>query len=93
MNVGLLCSFMESGLLCPVLLVLFCTVSVSSRAGGGGAHLPVMSGLVHVALFVVGDHCILVAHVCSVGRNQKCVWVVASEGQELLLCHAFTCVS
>jgi hypothetical protein len=27
----------------------------------------VTSGLVCVVLFVVGDHCVLVAHVCSVG--------------------------
>ena len=69
----MLCSFMESGLLCPVLLVLSCTASVSSRAGGGGAYLTVTSGSVRIVLFVVGDCCILVAHVCSVGWNQRCV--------------------
>ncbi|KAH9991070.1 hypothetical protein BJV77DRAFT_1009807, partial [Russula vinacea] len=56
-----------SGLSCPVLLALSCTASVSGRAGGGGAYLTVTSGSVHVVLFVVGNCCILVAHVCSVG--------------------------
>ena len=53
-------------LVVPGLLALSCTASVSSRAGGGGAYLTVTSGLVCIVLFVVGDHCILVAHVCSV---------------------------
>ena len=54
------------GLVVPSLLALSCTASVSGRAGGGGAYLTVTSGSVCVVLFVVGDHCILVAHVCSV---------------------------
>ena len=38
-----------------------------ARAGGGGAYLTVTSGSVCVVLFAVGNHCVLVAHVCSVG--------------------------
>ena len=57
----------EVGLVVPGLLALSCTASVSGRAGGGGAYLTVTSGLVCVVLFVVGDRCVLVAHVCSVG--------------------------
>ncbi|KAH9998771.1 hypothetical protein BJV77DRAFT_980364 [Russula vinacea] len=55
------------GLVVPGLLALSCTASVSGRAGGGGAYLTVISGSVCVVLFVVGNHCVLVAHVCSVG--------------------------
>ena len=55
------------GLVMPSLLTLSCTASVSSRASGGGAYLTVMSGSVCIVLFVVGNHCVLVAHVCSVG--------------------------
>ena len=55
------------GLVVPGLLTLSCTASISGRAGGGGAYLTVTSGSVCVVLFVVGDHCVLVAHVCSVG--------------------------
>ena len=54
-------------LVMPSLLVLSCTASVSGRAGGGGAYLTVTSGSVCVVLFVVGNYCVLVAHVCSVG--------------------------
>ena len=54
-------------LVVPGLLALSCTASVSSRAGGGGAYLTVTSGLVCIVLFVVGNRCVLVAHVCSVG--------------------------
>ena len=70
---GLSRSFMESGLSCSVLLALSCTASISGRASGGGAYLTVTSGSVRIVLFVVGDRCVLVAHVCSVGRNQRCV--------------------
>ena len=55
------------GLVVPGLLALSCTASVSGRASGGGAYLTVTSGSVCVVLFVVGNHCVLVAHVCSVG--------------------------
>ena len=55
------------GLVVPGLLALSCMASISGRAGGGGAYLTVTSGLVCVVLFVVGNHCVLVAHVCSVG--------------------------
>ena len=54
-------------LVMPGLLTLSCTASVSGRAGGGGAYLTVTSGSVCVVLFVVGNHRVLVAHVCSVG--------------------------
>ncbi|KAH9990912.1 hypothetical protein BJV77DRAFT_1010104 [Russula vinacea] len=55
------------GLVVPGLLALSCTASVSGRASGGGAYLTVTSGSVCIVLFVVGNHCVLVAHVCSVG--------------------------
>ena len=55
------------GLVVTGLLALSCTASISGRASGGGAYLTVMSGSVCIVLFVVGDRCILVAHVCSVG--------------------------
>ena len=67
MNTGLSCSFTESGLSCLVLLALFCTASISGRAGGGGAYLTVTSGPVCIVLFVVGDRSVLVAHVCLIG--------------------------
>ena len=63
---GFVALFHRVGLVVPSLLTLSCTASISGRAGGGGAYLTVTSGSVCIVLFVVGNRCILVAHVCSV---------------------------